>query len=86
MLHPLPLFTVGVVCLNCVAGVIFPPFIVGVVLVHCVAGVSRSVTCTAAYLLSINAHLTWRQAICAIRGENNLCFKREYLLTIPLAM
>ena len=41
----------------------------GTVLVHCIAGMSRSVTVTAAYLLSIYPDLTWRQAIQAIRGN-----------------
>ena len=41
----------------------------GKVLVHCIAGMSRSVTVTAAYLLSIYPDLTWRQAIQAIRGN-----------------
>ncbi|KAL3860313.1 hypothetical protein ACJMK2_010452 [Sinanodonta woodiana] len=41
------------------------------VLVHCLAGVSRSVTVTAAYIMTIST-LGWRDALNAIRGTRNV--------------
>ncbi|KAK3603777.1 hypothetical protein CHS0354_042777 [Potamilus streckersoni] len=41
------------------------------VLVHCLAGVSRSVTITAAYIMTIST-LGWRDALNAIRGARNV--------------
>ncbi|XP_076470174.1 dual specificity protein phosphatase 22-B-like [Babylonia areolata] len=42
----------------------------GGVVVHCLAGVSRSVTITAAYLMT-DTTLGWREALNAIRGARN---------------
>lgn len=42
----------------------------GGVIVHCLAGISRSVTVTAAYLMTVTT-LGWRDAINAIRGARN---------------
>lgn len=43
----------------------------GGVLVHCLAGVSRSVTITAAYIMTVT-NLGWRDAVNAIRGARNV--------------
>ncbi|VDI42753.1 atypical dual specificity phosphatase [Mytilus galloprovincialis] len=42
----------------------------GSVLVHCLAGVSRSVTITAAYIMTVTP-LGWREAVNSIRGVRN---------------
>lgn len=42
----------------------------GSVLVHCLAGVSRSVTITAAYIMTVTP-LGWREALNSIRGVRN---------------
>ncbi|XP_071174606.1 dual specificity protein phosphatase 22-B-like isoform X2 [Mytilus edulis] len=42
----------------------------GGVLVHCLAGVSRSVTITAAYIMTVTP-LGWREAVNSIRGVRN---------------
>jgi len=43
----------------------------GSVLVHCLAGVSRSVTVTAAYIMTVT-DLGWREALNAIRGARSV--------------
>ncbi|XP_063440142.1 dual specificity protein phosphatase 22-B-like [Mytilus trossulus] len=43
----------------------------GGVLVHCLAGVSRSVTITAAYIMTVTP-LGWREAVNSIRGVRDL--------------
>uniref|UniRef100_T1J292 Dual specificity protein phosphatase 15 n=1 Tax=Strigamia maritima TaxID=126957 RepID=T1J292_STRMM len=43
----------------------------GNVLVHCLAGVSRSVTISVAYLMSVTG-LNWRETLNAVRGARNV--------------
>ncbi|XP_074662899.1 dual specificity protein phosphatase 22-like [Tubulanus polymorphus] len=53
----------------------------GNVLIHCLAGVSRSVTVTVAYIMTIS-DLSWREALNAVRGSRrcanpNFGFQRQ---------
>lgn len=55
----------------------------GIVLVHCLAGVSRSVTITVVYIMTVT-NLNWRDALNAVRGARrcanpNFGFQRQIL-------